>query len=62
MGSLYFSTFSLHHCPPVLLMIIIKWGCRNIDHQIRVLRHEMIHRAILVQGIVTQVPDILRKW
>src|SRR5260221_6958258 len=42
----------------VLIVVVIKGRSGNIDHQVRVLPHQLIHRADAVEWIVAEVPDV----
>ena len=39
-------------------MIIVEGRCGNVDHDIRLLLYQYIHRADPVQRVIAQVPDI----
>ena len=56
---LVFLHITLYYTLAALGMYIIKWRCTQVDHHIRLLLYQLIHRAMPVHRVIGQVPDIL---
>ncbi len=42
----------------VFIVVVVEGRCRDIDHQVWALFHQLIHRAYAVKRVITQVPDV----